>query len=332
MHAADNNILEAPGGRAVETVRRLALDYALYALIILVFAIYAFLSPVFLSQSNITGMLVNSSPLLIVVTGMTLVLLVGEIDLSVGSIAGMVAMTWLMSVTRLGLSALWATALAVVLGCALGAVNGLLVVGLKINSFLVTLGMQILLRGVTYIICASRISITEDMRRFTNANMFWGLSPLVAISVAVVVLMALVYRYSSFGRCVQAIGCDRRAAAKVGVRVDWIVYAAFVICGVLAGLGGIVQVSNVGVANAADTGMGMEFLAITAAVLGGTSLLGGKGSFVPGAIVGVLFLTAIENGLGVLSVDPYLYPIVRGLVIYLAMLMDSLKHTFSARD
>lgn len=304
------------------------LNYALYVAALVLFGVYAFLSPVFLSGANITGLLVNSSPLLIIATGMTIVLLLGEIDLSVGSIAGVVSMVWLMSIAQWGMSLFSATLFAICLGVVLGAVNGFLVVVLRINSFLATLGMQILLRGVDYLICASRISINDSIRAFTNSSVIFGLSPLVLIAVALVVLMAVVYRYSPFGRRIQAIGCDRAASIKIGINVNRNIFLAFILCGVFAGLGGIAQVANVGVANAADTGMGMEFLAITAVVLGGTSLFGGKGSFVPGTFVGVIFLMAIENGLGVLSVDPYLYPIIRGGVIFLAMLMDSLRRLY----
>lgn len=321
----------SPAGVLSAYVLPLVLNYALYVVAILLLGVYAALSPVFLSHANITGLLANSSPLLIVATGMTIVLLVGEIDLSVGSIAGVASMVWLMAATRWGLSMPAATVLALFLGAAMGAANGVLVVGLRINSFLATLGMQILLRGVDYIICASRISINDGIRNFTNSSVL-GVSPLVIIGVAIVAAMALIYRYISFGRRLQAIGCDRAAAIKVGINARRTVFLSFVLCGVLAGVGGIVQVANVGVANAADTGMGMEFLAITAVVLGGTSLFGGKGSFVPGTLIGVIFLMAIENGLGVLSVDPYLYPIVRGVIIFLAMLMDSLRRLYLRRQ
>lgn len=308
-------------------IKKFCINYALYALVIVLLIVYAVLAPdTFLTAANMKGLLVNASPLLIVSIGMTFVLLTGEIDLSVGSIASVCAMVWMVSITKLGMPIFAATVLSILLGALLGAVNAVLITKLKINSFLVTLGMQTLLRGATYLIDESRILTTEPIKKFVGSSIL-GIPSLIFISVALIVVMALIYKFTPFGRRVQAVGCNRKAAAKVGIHVPKTVALSFVLCGLFAGIAGLVQVANVGQAIPADIGDGMEFLSITAVVLGGTSLFGGVGTLIPGTLVGVYFYQAIENGLGVLGVTPYLYPVVKGIVIYLAMVTDSLKRS-----
>ena len=307
-------------------MKKFCASYALYALVIVLLIVYSVLSPSFMTVSNIGGLLINSSPLLIVAVGMTFVLLTGEIDLSVGSIMSACAMVWMVCITKVQMPIWASTVITILLGLSFGAINAFLICRLKINSFLVTLGVQTLLRGVTYLIDQSRILTTEPIKMFVNAKIF-GVPSLVFISVSLAVVMMLVYKFSPFGRKVQAVGCNRGAAAKVGIYVSGTTAITFMISGTLAALAGIIQVSNVGMAIPADIGNGMEFLAITAVVLGGTSLFGGVGTIIPGTLIGVYFYQAIENGLGVLGVTPYLYPVVKGLVIYFAMVTDSLKRS-----
>lgn len=309
------------------------LNYALYILIGVVIVIYAVLSPVFLSAANIKGLLANSSALLVVATGMTFVLLIAEIDLSVGSIAGVSGAVWLVAMTEWGWPILPALLLAVAVAGVIGCANALLIVKLKINSFLVTLGMQILLRGFIFItVSGNQILVPKNVKEVLNTDIFGGFSPLVIISIGLVVLMAILYKYTSFGRKVQAVGCNKNAAAKVGISVHGVCFSVFVLSGLFAGLAGILQVSNLGMINAAYVGLNLEFLAITAVVLGGTSLFGGRGTFVPGTLIGVIFLMSIENGLGILGANPYIYPLVRGIVIYLAMFTDSLKRSIGNNE
>lgn len=311
-------------------VKKRILDSAVYLLMAAVIVVYASLTPLFLSASNIKSLLANSSALLVAATGITFILLVAEIDLSIGSIAAIAGALWVVSMSRWGFSPAAATALALAAGTALGVCNALLIVGLGINSFLATLGMQIFLRGFVYLLTGgSQILVPSAVKAVLNAPRVAGLSLLVLLSVVLTIAMALLYRRTAFGRKLQAVGCNRAAAAKVGIHVWKIRAAAFVICGLFAALAGIFQVVNVGIVRPDNVGDGLEFLAITAAVLGGTSLLGGSGSFVPGTLVGVLFLMCIENGLGLLGANPYAYPIVRGAVIFLAMFSDSLKRSLS---
>lgn len=308
-------------------LKRFILKYALYFLIGVVFIVYHFMTPLFLSMRNIRDVLSHSSPLLVAAIGMTFVLLIAEIDLSIGSIAGVSAAVWVVATRSWGLPLPLATLAALVCGGLLGGVNAFLIVKLNINSFMATLGMQIFLRGAVYLtVSGQQILIGRNVKAVLGWRVL-GFSPLVAVSVLLAVFMMLVYRYTAFGRRVQAVGCNKPATVKVGINPMRVTAQVFVLMGVFAALAGIMQSANVGILNPSRVGDGMEFLAITASVLGGTSLFGGIGTIVPGALVGVIFLMSIENGLGLLGANPYSYPVIRGIIIYFAMLSDSLKRS-----
>jgi ribose/xylose/arabinose/galactoside ABC-type transport system permease subunit len=306
---------------------RFLINYAQYILIGGVIAVYAYMSPVFISASNIRELLAISSPLLVCAVGMTFVLLIAEIDLSVGSIAGVSGALWVVTVVNLKQPVAVGAVVGIIGGLLIGCLNAFLIVKLKINSFLVTLGMQVFGRGlVFFIVSGEQIPLSDSMKRIVYSGVF-GVSILVVISVSLAVIMAIAYKYTSFGRRLQAVGCSRQAASKLGINVDKTRFAVFVMAGFFAGVAGLMQVGNIGMLNPVSVGNNLEFLAITAAVLGGTSLFGGTGTVVPGTLVGVVFTMSIENGLGILGANPYIYPIVRGGIIYLAMFTDSLKRS-----
>ena len=325
----ENKIVEKNGSYKV---KKFFVNYALYILIIALVVIYATTTQgKFVSATNLSLLITNASYLLVAAVGMTFVLFIAEIDLSIGSIGGLAAAIWIMAVSAWGFPLWLATLLGLATGAIIGCVNGFLIVTLKINSFLATLGMQIFLRGFIYItVDGNQVIMTDEIRAFINARLL-GLSPILWIGIILAIIMMLVHRYTAFGRKVQAVGCNKKAADKVGISSRKITFAVFVLCGFFAGIAGILQACTVGMVNPATIGSNLEFLAITASVLGGTSLLGGVGSVIPGTLIGVIFLQSIENGLGLLGVNTYAFPIVRGIVIYLAMVTDSLKRLMGMR-
>ncbi len=313
------------------TIKNFLIKYALFLLIILLWCVYGANSPYFFTAKNVRSLLMNAAPLLVYATGMTYILVLGEIDLSIGSVGAVAAAVWIISMTEYQVSLPVAFLLAMGTGMICGMITGTLVVKLKINAFMVSLGMQFLLRGICYFLAnGEQILTPECVHRFAKFRIF-RISPLVYISLLIAVVMALIYRYTSYGRKVQACGCNRKAAQTVGINVGRTKWIAFVLSGTLAGIAGAFQCINVGMLLPNSIGSGSEFLAITACVLGGTSLAGGVGSIVPGTLIGVIFYYSIENGLGLLGANVYLYPIVRGIVIYLAMVTDSLKRSVSVK-
>ena len=192
------------------------------------------------------------------------------------------------------------------------------------NGVVVTLGYEMSVSG-------EQIITPKVVRSFAKIKIL-TLSPLVAISLAIAIIMMLIYKFTAFGRKMQATGCDRNAARMVGIKVDRVRYIVFVISGALAGIAGALQCVNLGILMPGSICEGSEFLAITACVLGGTSLAGGYGNIIPGTLIGVIFYYSIENGLGLLGANVYLYPVVRGIVIYLAMVTDSLKRAIGTQN
>lgn len=314
-----------------KSIKSFLIKYALFVLILILWCFYGIKSPYFFTAKNARSLLVNAAPLLIYAAGMTFILILGEIDLSVGSVGALSAAVWILSMTRLNMPLWGAFILAVLVGATCGTVTGLLVTKWKINAFMVTLGMQFLLRGICYYAVDGAQILTPDVvHEFVKCKPL-RISIVVYISLAVAIAMTFLYRYTAYGRKLQACGCNKKAARTVGINVDRTKFVAFIICGALAGLAGTLQCTNVGMLIPGSIGDGSEFLAITACVLGGTSLAGGVGSIIPGTLIGVIFYYSIENGLGLLGANVYLYPIVRGIVIYLAMVTDSLKRAVHIR-
>lgn len=313
------------------SVKDFLVKYALFLLIFALWIFYGTNSPHFFSLKNLYSLLTNAAPLLIYACGMTYILILGEIDLSVGSVGGVAAAVWMLCLTKLQLPLLVAFGIAIAVGLLCGLLTGLMVVKLRINAFMTSLGMQFALRGICYLSVGGEQMVTPTVvHEFANWRLF-NLSPLVYLSLAIAVIMSLLYRYTAYGRKVQAVGCNPTAAKTVGINVGRTKLIAFIISGGLAALAGTLQCTNFGILLPGSIGEGSEFLAITACVLGGTSLAGGVGSVIPGAILGVIFYYSIENGLGLLGANVYLYPIVRGIVIYLAMVTDSLKRSIGLR-
>lgn len=312
-------------------IKNLLIQYALFILIICLWVFYGSQSKHFFTMKNLRSLLMNASPLLIYATGMTYILILGEIDLSIGSVGGLAAACWILAMTKWNLP-LWAAFLiALGVGLVCGIITGFLVVKLNINAFMASLGMMFALRGICYLSVGGEQIITPKVVRTFAKFKILTFSPLVAIALAIAIVMMLIYKFTAFGRQMQATGCNRAAAKMVGIKVDRIRYTAFILSGALAGIAGALQCTNLGILMPGSIGEGSEFLAITACVLGGTSLAGGLGNIIPGTLIGVIFYYSIENGLGLLGANVYLYPVVRGIVIYLAMVTDSLKRSIGMR-
>lgn len=312
-------------------IKNFLIKYALFLLILVLWVVYGTKSPSFFTVNNFKALLVNATPLLIYATGMTYILILGEIDLSIGSIGAVSGAVWILSMTEGKLPLGAAFLIAVLVGGVCGMVNGFLIVKLKINAFMVTLGMQFLLRGLCYFVVSGEQILTPmPVHDFAQMRVF-TISPIFYIGIVTAAVMMLLYKYTSYGRKVQACGCNKHAAGMVGVNVNRVRFISFILCGALAGFAGAFQVVNIGMVNPNSLGDGSEFLAITACVLGGTSLLGGVGKIVPGTLIGVIFYYSIENGLGLMGANVYVYPIVRGVVIFLAMVTDSLKRSIGVQ-
>lgn len=284
--------------------------------LLLVFSIFAFSSDKFFQTSNALVILKQCAVLSVIATGQTLVILSGSIDLSVGSISGLSAVVCALLLAPLGLAAIL---VGVLVGVVAGAINGILFAKFKIPSFIMTMGMMTLARGVIMILTQGKpIMITNPTVLWMGGgNVLWGFPVIVIIAAVLVILTYVLVENTAFGRYIYAIGGGEHVSSMSGVPVDKMKILAFLMCGILTGLGGVLMGARVG-AGAPTLGQGLELDAVGAVVLGGTPLTGGFGSIAT-TIIGALIMTILSNGLNIIGVSSYIQMVIKGAVIILAV-------------
>ena len=307
--------------RAAPLVLARLRDLALLPALLLLIAIGAWISPVFLSQANLNTILTSSAALAFVVLGESLVVLTGKFDLSLESVAGIAPAIGALCVLPqaafgfgIEAPALVGLLIAIAVGGLVGFLNGLMVVGLKLNAFIVTLAMLIILRGVL-------VGATSGRTLFDLPDAFYALMNLTFVGLPLAVWLAavsfaiagLVMRYHRLGRALYAIGGNPEAARAAGIRVERITWGVFVLAGMLAAVGGLIITGYVG-AISANQGNGMIFTVFAAAVIGGISLDGGKGTML-GALSGVLLLGVVQNLLTLAQVPSFWIQAIYGAII-----------------
>ncbi|MBX3278849.1 MAG: ABC transporter permease [Acidobacteria bacterium] len=309
---------------------RVSLRYSSTLIFLAVPAIFSLLSPRFLAVNNLVNILIQSASTAIVATGMTFVLLTAGIDLSVGSVMFVSAV--LAGKLALNGQPLWlATAAILLVGMLYGAFNAICVARLRIIPFIATLATLYFGRGLGLWLTETRaMNLPESILRIGSASIAGIPFPVWTLAFVVGVAHLILTR-TSFGRQIYAMGNDADAARKAGVRTDRIKFAVYVISGFCAALGGLVSIAQLG-AVSPTFGNQREFAAISAAVLGGVSLFGGRGAVLPGVLLGALLIQTIENGLVIANADPYIYPLVMSLIIFLAVMLDSLRNRMLRRS
>lgn len=288
--------------------------------LVLVGAIFAILSDAFLTEYNLLNILRQSAVTAILAAGMTFVIIAGGIDLSVGSV---VALTGVIAAgsMRDGTPVWAAVLIALAIGLAFGAVNGVAVAVLKIPAFIATLGTMTIGSSVA-LAYTEGLPISGLPEAFTYLGQgFVGPIPTpVVIAFVVVVLCAVLLRRTLIGRYAFAIGGNEKASFLSGVRTTRWKITMYALLGVLGGIAGVVLTARQN-SGQPTAGAGIELIVIAAVVIGGTSLSGGRGS-VWGSIAGALLITVINNGLNLLNVSPYFQGMFVGGLILLAVGLD----------
>jgi ribose transport system permease protein len=301
---------------------------AVLALLVLVFSLST--NNFFQLQTFVT--IANSNADLIFVSvGMTLVLIVGGIDLSVGSLLalGSSVLGVLMAQHEWGLWA--ALPVCLLAGAVCGFFNGMVSVWFSIPSFIVTLGMLEMARGATKWITESKtIYIGRPVEAFGEPFEWLPLSPAFLTAVAIVLTGQFLLTRTVFGRYCIAIGTNREAVRMSGVRTKPITVTAFVISGLLCGLAALSQTSRLSSADP-NAAVGLELYAIAACVIGGTSLMGGRGSVIA-TFIGVLIIAVLQTGLAQLGVDDAIKQMVTGGVIIMSVLLDALRRRYGTAN
>jgi len=301
-------------------VRRLPEEIGLLVILLGLCLCVSILSPYFFTFDNVINILLDISVTGIAAIGMTYVMIAGSIDLSVGSTLALSA-TLAASFLGGGRPIALAVAVALMVGLAIGVINGLAVTVLRIPSLIATLAMLSMARG-------AELMYGKAVTIFGFGDAFGTLGrgtigPIpnpVVLTLSLFVITSIVLARTPFGRKIYAVGGSPRAARVVGIPVPRITIAVFIISGMLAALAGLVLISQLDSAPAI-LGTNLELQAITAVVIGGTSLTGGKGG-VWGTLIGVTLIGVITNSLNLLNVSPYYQQLIQGAVLFIAVAID----------
>ncbi|WP_065066668.1 ABC transporter permease subunit [Brevibacillus sp. WF146] len=294
--------------------------YRVLIIFIALCAAASMLSEAFLTVNNLLNVARQVSITAIIAAGMTLVILIAGIDLSVGSVmafsgaiaAGMLTAQWPLGVALIA---------ALLVGLGFGIINGLFVTRWGIPSFITTLAVMVIARGMTLVYTQGYpLVVSHESFRYIGNGKMLGIPLPILIMLFLYASLYWVLRNTSFGRYVYAIGGNEEASRLSGIPVNTIKVAVFGICGLLSALSAIVYTSRLMSAQP-TAGTGIELDAIAAVIIGGTSLAGGKGG-IAGTLIGALIMGILDNVLNLMNVSPFYQSIVKGLVILAAVLAD----------
>lgn len=276
----------------------------------------SFASDSFLTPRNLLNILNQSAPLAIMASALTLVIIGGGFDLSTGAIFGVAAVTagWI----AIHVDPYLAIVAGPLIGLVLGTVNGAIITAFGVHSFLVTLATSLVYRGIAILMTDGKL-IPVRIAEFA----WLGRTKIGMVNVAVIVmlvfmvLMMFLLNRTTFGRAVFAVGGNEEAAILSGIRTRLIKILTFALSGAAAGLAGVITVSRISMAEP-QAGAGLEFEAIAAVILGGTSIMGGAGA-VWRSVAGVLLMALIGNGFNILNVNPFFKDLTTGVIIVIAV-------------
>ena len=278
---------------------------------------YFFTSDTFVTIAN------DIPAVAVTAVGMTFVLIIAGIDLSVGSTMALAAAVAGIAMLQWHWTLLPATFLAMAVGLVVGAVNGAITVAWRLPSFIVTLGMLEMARGAAYVATDSRTQYIGSRIDWLGKPVVAGLSPAFFIAIAIVAVAQVVLTRTVFGRSLIGIGTNEEAMRLAGVDPRPIKIAVFALAGLLAGLGGVFLSSRLEAADP-NAGLGAELVVIASVVIGGTSLMGGRGS-VASTFFGVLVISVLEAGLAQIGASEPTKRIITGCVIIIAVVLDTLR-------
>lgn len=307
--------------------RRRIPDTAALAVVLLALAIFfATQSPFYLTPNNLINILQNAAVIGIIAAPGTLLLVAGQFDLSVGSGAAFVGVVMAWGASQWGIPT--AVLLAIAAGILIGMINGFAVTVLGINALITTLATLAIFRGLGLVLADGQTLLLPGFSGLGSARPFLNIPIPVLILVVIVIVMALIMRFTVFGRSMYAIGANPVAARLAGIRTNSMIFGGFLISGLAVSLGGLILVSQLGAASP-NAALGLELSVVTAVILGGASLAGGRGTIV-GTVLGVLILGTLNNGLVLLNVNSFWQDVARGVLLLAAVGFDQLRLRLSA--
>jgi ribose transport system permease protein len=298
--------------------------YAILPAIILLGLVLSITSKNFLTINNIVNVLRQVSMVAIIAVGAYFIIVSGGLDLSLGAVVGFTSVVLATLIVKMGVNPYFAIIITIGLGALCGAINGFTVTRLSIPPLIATMGLQMVLVGVSYIICQG-YTIANIPREILGIGRGYAFGiPWIPVPVLLMLLIAIMADFISqrtkFGRYLYAIGGNQEAAHLSGIRYKTMQSLSYVIAGALASLSGIIVTGRLASGNAASGG-GWEFSAIIGCVIGGVSTTGGRGR-VFGAILGTLMIGLLNNGMTLLNINSYYQQVVSGLVLMTSIAFD----------
>ena len=301
----------------------------------IIFTAFSIWAPRFFTILNISNIFTQISINTVIAVGMTFVILLGGIDLSVGSVLALCSIVAGKILTSqgmpLGMMIVLATGASISLGMIVGFVNGYISERWKIHSFIVTLGMLNIARGLALQISGSKtfFNFPEAFNKFGTLTFFNFIPVIFVIALVAVIIGTVVLRTTVFGRMIYAIGNNQESVRLSGHNVRLYKIMAYTICGGTVGIATIMYMLRMSIASPI-LGNGFELNAIAAVVIGGTSMSGGKGSLI-GTFLGASIMGVLNNGLLLIGMGDFARQIVTGVIIVLAVILDTYRTKFSAR-
>jgi ribose transport system permease protein len=321
-----HTVVSATTGEPVKLFSRawfsgILLRYAMVIVVLLVIAYFSYRSARFSTPDNLITILVAAAPFALIALGQTLVILTGGIDLSVGSVIAVSAMA-AAATAKANPGQVYLTVLvAMVVGLAVGCLNGFLVSRINVPPFIATLGTLTAGSGMAYVIGggAPINGLPAEFGSIANTKLL-GLQIPVLLMIVGIVALAIIMRRTTYGMRVYAVGGNRNAAEIAGINAKNVLFSVYAISGLLAGISGVMLASRV-ISGPPNLGQGYELDAIAAVVIGGASLMGGRGS-VWGTALGLFMIMTLNNGLDILVVPAYWQDVIKGVLIVAAVAVD----------
>lgn len=310
--------------------KKIIKDYAMVFMFLAIFLMFSIINPSFASFMNIKNLIVQNTYIIIVAVGISFIMMSGSLDLSVGYQIAAVGVLTARLMTTEGWPVWAAMACGLLFGMLLGLINGGVAVLFKIEPLIVTIATMTVFRGFANLISKgiSYNNFPESFRFLTRGNLI-GIPVDVWIAIVVVIGVSIVFNFTYFGRFVKAMGGNEEATRLAGANVSMLRIATFVISGFFAALASFIYISKLSLTNA-TYGPGIEFTAMTAAILGGISFNSGEGKMW-GLIVGIFTLAIIENGMQMAGLNQYIQYIIKGTILVLAIAFDKYQRTQKAK-
>lgn len=311
--------------QSTKSKRQLPEVLGLVVVLLVLVVFFSITSPVFLTTTNGLNMVTNIAVIGIMAVPGTFLLIAGQVDLSVGSVAAMCGMVMAALAAPLGIPA--AVGIGLLVGLVVGLINGFFVMIVGVNSLIVTLGGLATFFGIGQLIGDGQTILVQGFRFLGTARPFLNIPMPVILFVTVLIIGILILRFTVYGRQLYAIGANPTAARLVGIPSKRVVFIAFMFSSVAAALAGLVLVSQLGAASP-NNARGYELLVVTAIVLGGASLSGGRGTIL-GTFIGLMIIQVLATGLTLLNVQSFWQSVATGILLITAVSFDRLRERLS---